>query len=82
MQTVKIYGADWCSMTKSSLAVLDHLKVPYEYINIDNDRESAAWVAAQSNGREKKPTIAIGSAILVEPTDDELENALRSAGVV
>lgn len=71
---IKVYGADWCGMTKRSLALLDRLNADYEYINIENPgmEDAAQWVRKQSNGKEKKPTIKIGDQILVEPSDSEL----------
>ena len=59
---------------------LKRLGVPYRYIDIEKDQDAAAWVAAQNNGKEKKPTIDIGGAILTEPSDRELDEALAAAG--
>ncbi len=81
MATVKVFGADWCSMTKRTLAHLDHLGVPYDYVDIDNDEASRKWVAAQNNGREKKPTLDILGKILVEPSNAELDAALEEQGI-
>lgn len=83
-ENIKVYGADWCGMTKRSLAVLDRLNVDYEYINIENPgmEAAASWVREQSNGKEKKPTIKIGEQVLVEPSDAELEAVLESNNLI
>ena len=76
MAEVKVYGADWCSMTKRTLAHLKDRGVKFEYVDIDNNREAAKWVAEQNGGKEKKPTVDIDGVILSEPTNQELDEAL------
>jgi glutaredoxin len=80
--SVKVYGADWCHMTQDTLSCLKRLGVQYEYINIERDKTAAIWVKAQSNGKEKKPTLDIDGTVLVEPDDDELEETLRAMKVI
>lgn len=82
MADIKVYGADWCSMTKNTLAHLKELNVQFEYINIDHDRQAAKWVAEQNNGREKKPTVDIDGTILSEPSDDEVDEVLEEKGLL
>ena len=82
MADITVYGADWCSMTKNTLAHLDEIKIPYKYINIDHDRQAAKWVAEQNDGREKKPTLNIDGTVLSEPTDDELDEVLEEKGLL
>ncbi len=78
MSEVKVYGADWCGDTRRARGVLDRLGVAYDYINIEEDEESARWVREQNGGKERKPTIALGGGrVLTEPSDEELESALR-----
>jgi thioredoxin reductase (NADPH) len=82
MASIKVYGADWCSMTKRALAHLEQLGVEYEYIDIDRDREAAQWVAAQNGGKEKKPTIDIDGEILSEPPNGLLDKVLQEKGLL
>ncbi len=79
MTGVKVYGADWCGMTRATLAHLDSISVPYEYINIEKDRRAREWVARQNGGKEKKPTVKVGGRVLTTPSDEELDAALREA---
>ncbi len=81
MADIKVYGADWCPLTKGTLAHLDELQIPYKYINIDHDKQAAKWVAEQNNGKEKKPTLDIDGLVLTEPTDEELDEALEEKGI-
>lgn len=76
MASITVYGADWCSLTKLARRFLDKKGVKYKYVNIDEDKTAAKWVAEQSGGKEKKPTIDIDGKILVEPSNEQLEEAL------
>ncbi len=82
MADIKVYGADWCPLTKNTIAHLKEINVPYQYINIDEDRTAAKWVAEQNNGKEKKPTVDVDGEILSEPTDDELDEVLAGKGLL
>ena len=81
MATVKVFGADWCSMTKRTLSHLDQLGVPYDYVDIDNDPKAREWVSSQNHGKEKKPTLDIGGTILSEPSNSELDSVLKQQGI-
>ncbi len=84
MAEIKVYGADWCSMTKRSLKLLDELKVQYDYTDIDNDQAGAKWVREHNpDGKERKPTIEINSqTVLIEPSDQELTESLRTNRII
>jgi glutaredoxin len=82
MADIKVYGADWCSMTTRTRAHLDQQGIAYEYVNIDRDRRGAEWVAAQNGGKEKKPTVDIAGSVLAEPTNAELDKVLEEKGLV
>lgn len=81
MPDVKVYGADWCSLTTNTRAHLDKIGVPYQYIDIDNDRESAKWVADHNNGKEKKPTLDIAGEVLSVPSNNEVDQVLKAKGL-
>ena len=63
--------------TQQALGHLDQLGVKYQYVNIDDDEKAAAWVRHQNDGKEKKPTIDIGGIILSEPSESDLDIALK-----
>ncbi len=64
------------------MAHLKRLRVPFDYIDIDNDPEAAAWVASQNDGKEKKPTLKIDGQVLSTPTEDELDTVLEENGLL
>jgi glutaredoxin len=82
MLEVKVYGADWCEDTQRALAHLRELGVPYRYINIEQDARAAAWVRQQNHGKERKPTLDVAGQILTEPSNREIESALREKGLM
>jgi glutaredoxin len=82
MTNIRVYGTDSCPMTKASLLYLDSQAIPYEYIDIEENAEAAEWVRAHNAGKERKPTIEIGKQILVEPSDEELEESVRRHGLL
>ena len=82
MADVKVYGADWCGLTRRSLMHLDRLGVQYEYVNVDQDSQASEWVKEQNNGKEKKPTIDIRGRVITAPSNQQLEDALRSEQVL
>ncbi len=81
-ERVKVYGADWCGVTRMTLKHLDGLGVPYKYINVDEDPQSSAWVKEQNDGDEVKPTLDIEGEVLSAPRDYLLDDALRRHGIL
>ena len=75
-QNVKVYGADWCGMTRRTLSHLDEMGVEYEYINVDHDSAASEWVKQQNNGKEKKPTVDIDGRVITYPSNSELDEIL------
>ena len=81
MNKIIVYGAEWCSMTKRSLKLLDESNVEYDYIDIEKDAAAAARVREHNpDGKERKPTIEIGDQVLIEPSNQELRGALETNG--
>lgn len=79
---VKVYGAEWCSMTTHARKYLDNLGVAYDYVDVEEDTKASDWVKSVNGGKEKKPTIDICGQILSEPKDQELQAALKSCGLL
>jgi glutaredoxin len=79
---VTVYGADWCGDTQRTRRHLDSLGVAYQYVNVEEDQQASAWVKQQNDGKERKPTVKIRQQVLAEPSDPELEQALRQAGLM
>jgi len=74
---VTVFGADWCRDCIRSKSLLDRLGADYEYIDLVA-RPHEADRAREISGRTNIPVIVFPDGRhLVEPTDPELEAALR-----
>ena len=82
MERIKVYGADWCGLTRRTLMHLEKLGVEYDYIDVDYDNDASHWVMKHNNGKEKKPTLEINGRVVTAPTNKELEEALRTEHVL
>ena len=70
---ITVYGAPWCPDCKRAKQFLGELRVPYKWVDIDQDEEGRRYVQQANNGRQIIPTIEFqDSSILVEPTNAEL----------
>jgi thioredoxin reductase (NADPH) len=72
-QEIKLYGTNWCSDCKRSKKFLGEQRVPYEFINIEEDEQGQAFVQRVQNGGMSIPTIVFADgSLLIEPTNAEL----------
>jgi mycoredoxin len=78
LNTVTVYGADWCKDTQAVRNHLDSLGVQFKYKDVDQDPQADAWVKAQNDGERKMPTIDVDGLVLSMPAEPELEKALRA----
>ena len=80
MLGVKVYGADWCEDTTRTREHLDAQKIAYDYIDVEQDKAAEAMITKLNNGKRKTPTVDLGGGekILIEPTNDELDEALNA----
>jgi glutaredoxin len=78
MKTIRVFGAEWCEDTHRTRAHLDALKEHYQYIDVDKDPAAEAWITQKNRGKRKTPTVDLnGEKILFEPTNEELNEALK-----
>jgi glutaredoxin len=82
MNDIKVYGADWCHDTRRTVKHLNELGVPYEYINVDEDEAAEFLITKLNNGKRVTPTVDLSGKVLFEPSDPELDEALKAQGLV
>jgi mycoredoxin len=76
---IKIYGTSWCPDCARAKQVFNKLKVSFVWIDIDQDKNSAAYVEKINRGFKSVPTIVFpDNSILVEPSNTELEMKIKS----
>ena len=72
-----IYGTDWCGDCVRTKKLLDEHKVPYVWIDIDQDAEGRKIVTEINKGEAKVPTIIFeDGSFLIEPSNEELKKKL------
>jgi len=70
---ITIYGAPWCPDCKRSKQFLGEQRVPYNWVDIDQDEEARLYVQQVNSGRQIIPTIVFeDGSILVEPSNAEM----------
>jgi glutaredoxin len=82
---ILVLGRDTCEDTSHSRIFLTRQRVPFHYLSWEHDPETEAAIRSHNDGNVVTPTIVIGdpdnpSAVLVEPTDEELDRAILEAG--
>ena len=78
MADVRVYGAPWCPDCRRSKRFLGEMRIPYDWIDIDQDPAAAQVVRGMNNGKQTIPTIVFeDGSFLVEPGNDELARKLE-----
>jgi len=76
--TITIYGAYWCPDCRRSKNFLGEHQIPYNWVDIEEDRDGEAYVMKKNDGKRIIPTIEFGDgSILVEPSNAELAQKLN-----
>lgn len=76
-KAIIVYGTTWCGDTRRARNILDEAKIPYEWVDIDQNTAAAEYVKSVANGFRSVPTIVFPDGeILVEPTSYQLRGKL------
>jgi thioredoxin reductase (NADPH) len=77
-QDITVYGAYWCPDCRRSKQFLGEHQIPYNWIDIDEDKDGEAFVIKTNNGKRIIPTITFGDgSFLAEPSNAELAAKLE-----
>ena len=70
---ITMYATTWCGDCRMAKRWFDAHGVAYDYINIEQDSEAAAYILKVNGGMRSVPTIVFpDGSILVEPSAREL----------
>lgn len=70
---IVVYGAPWCPDCRASKQFLGEQRVPYRWVDVDQDEEAREYVQQVNDGKQIIPTIVFeDGSVLVEPTNAEL----------
>lgn len=77
MADLKVYGAPWCPDCRRAKTFLSEHRIEYDWIDIDQDPDALAYVEELQNGGRSIPTVILPRGnMLIEPSDEELAQAL------
>jgi mycoredoxin len=80
MNKIKIYGTSWCPQTLRAKQCLTRNEVPFDWCDIEDDKQGREFVEKVNRGNRSVPTIVFpDGTILVEPSDSELEKKLQKS---
>ena len=75
---VTVYGAYWCPDCRRSKKFLGENFIPFNWVDIEEDKEGEAFVIAKNGGKRIIPTIVFeDDSFLVEPSNAELAKKLN-----
>lgn len=75
-------GREWfCPDVNRARCRLTELSLAWTEYNVESDAEAANRMR-ELTGRGNVPTLLIGDAVLVEPSRDEIDEALKHAGLM
>jgi mycoredoxin len=76
-QLITLYGTSWCGGSRRARLLLDRSKIPYRYVDIDEDEEAARLVEKINRGYRSVPTLVFADgSTLTEPSEAELRRKL------
>jgi len=74
---ITVYGAYWCPDCTRSKQFLGEHQIPYNWVNIEDDKDGENYVIKKNHGKRIIPTIEFGDgSIVVEPSNAELAEKL------
>lgn len=75
---ITVYGTHWCPDCRESKQFLGEHQIPYNWIDIEEDKEAEAFVIKTNKGKRIVPTIVFADgSFLVEPSNAELAVKLK-----
>jgi len=76
-QSIIVYATDWCPDCLRAKRFLDQHNIPYQWVNIDHDKQAEQFVIQTNRGMRSVPTIICSDGtVLVEPSNQQLAQQL------
>jgi len=76
--SITVYGAYWCPDCRRSKQFLGEHQIPYNWVDIEQDKAGEAYVLQKNDGKRIIPTIEFADgSILVEPSNAQIAAKLR-----
>jgi len=76
-QSIIVYATDWCPDCLRAKRFLDQHNIPFQWVNIDHDKQAEQFVIKTNRGMRSVPTIICSDGtVLVEPSNQQLAQQL------
>jgi len=76
-ETIRMYGTTWCQDCKRAKQFFGEHRVPYAFVDVDQDADGLRLVERVNDGKRVVPTIVFADgAVLVEPSNVALAEKL------
>ena len=73
-----LYGTLWCGDCKCAKKFLAEQRVPYEYVDVEEDRKGLTFIERVDDGKQIVPTILFGDgSIMIEPSSSSALTRIR-----
>jgi len=84
MNTIKLYGADWCPDCRRAKSYLKENNIDFDFIDVDLDEKATRLVEKINNGKRIIPTIDFNGTTLTNPSNAVLAEVmgLNDVGVI
>ncbi|MGD9045792.1 MAG: FAD-dependent oxidoreductase, partial [Desulfobacterales bacterium] len=70
---ITVYGAHWCPDCRRSKQFLGEHQIPYNWVDIEQDKQAEQFVIEKNDGKRIIPTVTFADgSFLVEPSNAEL----------
>ena len=76
---VSVYGSRSCPDTNRATRYLDAQDIAYEFKSVDDFPEFNDYIAGLNGGKRVMPTIQVDNEVVINPSDEELGDAVREA---
>ena len=76
-EQLTVYGAPWCPDCRRSKQFLGEMRIPYRWVDIEEDPSAADVVRGKNEGKQIIPTIVFpDGSFVAEPSNSELAHKL------
>jgi len=81
MSDIRVYGADWCGLTRRLREYLTNARFDYDYFDIDRDEVAQRFVHAANDGDRRFPLVVVEQQVVLEPTIAVLHRLLEEHAI-
>jgi glutaredoxin-like protein len=76
-ESITVYGVNWCGDCRRTRRFLNEHGIPYEWIDIDQDKKGEQFVMKTNRGYRSVPTLVFSDGTtLTEPSTQSLARKL------